>query len=126
MKKLFIIISILLLSPLVVKAEDVSLGANAGSGILMEYTTGKVLFEKNANEKMAPASMTKIMTLLLIMEAVEDGKINLNDKILVSTNAASMGGSQVFLQPNTEIVAEELIKSIAVASANDIVETIKK
>ena len=119
MKKLFIIISILLLCPLVVKAEDVNLGANASSSILMEYSTGKVLFEKNANEKMAPASMTKIMTLLLIMEAVEEGKINLNDKILVSANAASMGGSQVFLQPNTEIVAEELIKSIAVASAND-------
>ena len=126
MKKLFIIISILLLCPLVVKAEDVNLGANASSSILMEYSTGKVLFEKNANEKMAPASMTKIMTLLLIMEAVEEGKINLNDKILVSANAASMGGSQVFLQPNTEIIAEELIKSIAVASANDIVVMKKK
>lgn len=117
MKKIFIFI--ILLFPLLVKAEDVTLAPNAGSGILMEVSTGKVLFEKTANEKMAPASMTKMMTLLLIMESLDDGKISLDDNILVSANAASMGGSQVFLQPNTEIKAEELIKSIAVASAND-------
>ena len=116
MKKIFIFI--ILLFPLLVKAED-TLAPNAGSAILMETSTGKVLFEKTANEKMAPASMTKMMTLLLIMEAIEDGKVSLDDNILISANAASMGGSQVFLQPNTEIKAEELIKSIAVASAND-------
>lgn len=118
MKKIFLLL-ILLLFPAIVKAEEIALVTSAKSGILIENTTGKVLYEKNANEKLPPASMTKIMTLLLIMEAVEDGKINLNDKILVSANAASMGGSQVFLQPNTEIKAEELIKSIAIASAND-------
>ncbi len=118
MKKILLILSLLLI-PLTVKGEDIPLAQNASAGILMEYSTGKVLFEKTANEKMAPASMTKIMTMLLIMEAVEDGKINLNDMIPISNNAASMGGSQVFLQPNTEIKAEELIKSIAVASAND-------
>lgn len=115
MKK--IIIFILLLFPIFVKAEDLT--PNAESGILIEYSTGKILYSKKIDEKLAPASMTKIMTLLLIMEAVEEGKINLDDNIPISPNASSMGGSQVFLDPNTEMKAEELIKSIAIASAND-------
>ena len=115
MKK--IILFILLLFPIFVKAEDLT--PNAESGILIEYSTGKILYSKEIDEKLAPASMTKIMTLLLIMEAVEEGKINLDDNISISTNASSMGGSQVFLDPNTEMKAEELIKSIAIASAND-------
>lgn len=115
MKK--IILFILLLFPIFVKAEDLT--PNAESGILIEYSTGKILYSKKIDEKLAPASMTKIMTLLLIMEAVEEGKINLDDNISISTNASSMGGSQVFLDPNTEMKAEELIKSIAIASAND-------
>ena len=118
MKKVLLFLVLLLIS-LWVKAEEIPLAQNAGSGILIEFTTGKVLYEKASNEKMAPASMTKIMTMLLIMEAVENGKISLDDMIPISAYAASMGGSQVFLQPNTEIKAEELIKSIAVASAND-------
>ena len=115
MKK--IMLFILLLFPIFVKAEDLT--PNAESGILIEYSTGKILYSKKIDEKLAPASMTKIMTLLLIMEAVEEGKINLDDNISISTNASSMGGSQVFLDPNTEMKAEELIKSIAIASAND-------
>ena len=115
MKK--IMLFILLLFPIFVKAEDLT--PNAESGILIEYSTGKTLYSKKIDEKLAPASMTKIMTLLLIMEAVEEGKINLDDNISISTNASSMGGSQVFLDPNTEMKAEELIKSIAIASAND-------
>lgn len=115
MKK--IILFILLLFPIFVKAEDLT--PNAESGILIEYSTEKILYSKKIDEKLAPASMTKIMTLLLIMEAVEEGKINLDDNISISTNASSMGGSQVFLEPNTEMKAEELIKSIAIASAND-------
>lgn len=115
MKK--IILFILLLFPVFVKAEDLT--PNAESGILIEYSTGKILYSKKIDEKLAPASMTKIMTLLLIMEAIEEGKINLDDNISISTNASSMGGSQVFLEPNTEMKAEELIKSIAIASAND-------
>ncbi len=117
MKK--ILLFIILLFPLFVLAEEIPLAQNAGSSILMEYSTGKVLYERSANEKMAPASMTKIMTMLLFMEALEEGKISLNDMIPISANAASMGGSQVFLEPNSEIKAEELLKSIAVASAND-------
>ena len=115
MKK--IILFILLLFPIFAKAEDLT--PNAESGILIEYSTGKILYSKKIDEKLAPASMTKIMTLLLIMEAVEEGKINLDNNIPISTNASSMGGSQVFLDPNTEMKAEELIKSIAIASAND-------
>lgn len=115
MKKIMLLI--LLLFPIFVKAEDLT--PNAESGILIEYSTGKILYSKKIDEKLAPASMTKIMTLLLIMEAVEEGKINLDDNISISTNASSMGGSQVFLDPNTEMKAEELIKSIAIASAND-------
>ena len=115
MKK--IILFILLLFPIFVKAEYLT--PNAESGILIEYSTGKILYSKKIDEKLAPASMTKIMTLLLIMEAVEEGKINLDNNIPISTNASSMGGSQVFLDPNTEMKAEELIKSIAIASAND-------
>ena len=115
MKK--IMLFILLLFPIFVKAEDLT--PNDESGILIEYSTGKILYSKKIDEKLAPASMTKIMTLLLIMEAVEEGKINLDDNISISTNASSMGGSQVFLDPNTEMKAEELIKSIAIASAND-------
>lgn len=115
MKK--IMLFILLLFPIFVKAEDLT--PNAESGILIEYSTGKILYSKKIDEKLAPASMTKIMTLLLIMEAIEEGKINLDDNISISTNASSMGGSQVFLDPNTEMKAEELIKSIAIASAND-------
>ena len=99
MKK--IMLFILLLFPIFVKAEDLT--PNAESGILIEYSTGKILYSKKIDEKLAPASMTKIMTLLLIMEAVEEGKINLDDNISISTNASSMGGSQVFLDPNTEM-----------------------
>ena len=116
MKKILIFITIIFM-PLIVSADE--LATNATSGILMEYSTGKILFEKNSNEKRAPASMTKIMTMLLIFEAIEEGKIKLDDKVLVSANAASMGGSQVFLEPNSEMKVEELIRSIAVASAND-------
>lgn len=91
----------------------------APSGILIEYSTGKVLYEKKSHEKMAPASMTKIMTLLLTMEALERGDISLEEEVIISNNAASMGGSQVFLDPNTKIKLEELLKAIVIASAND-------
>lgn len=115
MKK--IILLILLLFPIAVYADD--LAPSAESSILVEESTGKVLYEKNSNEKKAPASMTKVMTLLLIMEAIESNKIGLNDMVTISSNAASMGGSQVFLEANSQIKVSELIKSIAIASAND-------
>jgi len=87
--------------------------------ILMEYSTGEILMDENSLEKRAPASMTKMMTLLIIMERVDLGKIKLTDEVVISTNASNMGGSQVFLQPNEKISVDDLIKSICIASAND-------
>lgn len=94
-------------------------GVDSKSAILMEATTGTVLFERNADEALSPASVTKIMTLLLVMEAVEDEQIKLDDKVNISAYAASMGGSQVFLEEGEYISVEELIKCTVIASAND-------
>lgn len=116
MKKILILISLFIFSNKVF-AEGIDLVAP--SGILMEYTTGKILYEKNSHEKMAPASMTKIMTLLLTFEALENNEISLDEEVYISNNASSMGGSQVYLDPNTKIKLEELIKAIVIASAND-------
>src|SRR5699024_9267648 len=99
--------------------EVKDLAQEAKSAILMEQDTGKFLFDKNANEKLPPASMTKVMTLLLIMEELDKGSFTLDEKVRVSENAASMGGSQVFLEAGEEITIEDLIKSIAVASGDD-------
>lgn len=97
----------------------VDLAKNSKSAILIESTTGKILYEKNSNEKRSPASMTKMMTLLLATEALENGKIKLDDMVHVSKNASSMGGTQIFLEENSEISVETLLKGISVASAND-------
>ena len=96
-----------------------SFASNAKSAILMEYTTGKVLYEKNSNERLVPASMTKVMTLLLTMEAIDQGKFTLDSPINISENASKMGGSQMFLEANTTIKLEELIKGVSIVSAND-------
>lgn len=92
---------------------------DAKSVILIEASTGKVLYEDNADEMLPPASVTKIMTLLLICEALENGDIKLEDKVPVSEYAASMGGSQVFLKPGEDITVDEMLKAITVSSAND-------
>lgn len=97
----------------------VDLAKNSKSAILIESTTGKILYEKNSNEKRSPASMTKMMTLLLTTEALENGKIKLDDMVHVSKNASSMGGTQIFLEENSEISVETLLKGISIASAND-------
>ncbi|MBO9129815.1 D-alanyl-D-alanine carboxypeptidase family protein [Bacillus sp. 165] len=91
----------------------------ASSAVLLEQDTGKVLYEKNSNEKLPPASMTKIMTMLLIMEEINKGKLTLKDKIRTSEYAASMGGSQIFLEPGEEMTVDEMLKGIAIASGND-------
>lgn len=101
----------------VVSAEE--LEVSAPSAILMEASSGQILYEKDADVKRAPASVTKIMTLLLIFDALEDGKISLEDEVTTSEHAASMGGSQVYLEPGEIQTVETLIKCIAVASAND-------
>ena len=87
----------------------------------MEYSTGKVLYENNSKERLAPASMTKIMSMILIMEAIDNGKLSLDDEVLISSNAAKMGGSQIFLEANTKMKVNELLKGVAIASGNDAV-----
>lgn len=89
------------------------------SAILMEASTGQILYEKEANIQLAPASVTKIMTMLLIFDAIESGKIKLEDTVTVSEYAASMGGSQVFLEPGETQTVDTMLKCISVASAND-------
>ena len=91
----------------------------AQSAVLMEASTGKIIYEKQKEEERPPASVTKVMTMLLILDAVEDGKIKLEDEVTVSEYAASMGGSQVFLEPGEVQTVDTMLKCIAVASAND-------
>ena len=92
---------------------------SAPSALLMEASTGQVIYEKDADSKRPPASVTKVMTLLLIFDALQEGKIHLEDEVITSEYAASMGGSQVFLEPGEVQTVETLIKCISVASAND-------
>ena len=92
---------------------------HAKSSILIESSTGTIILEKNSNEKASIASMTKMMTLLIIMEYLDNGKISLSDMVPISENAASMGGSQVYLSPNSKMPLEVLLKSVSIASAND-------
>ncbi|MBQ7383564.1 MAG: D-alanyl-D-alanine carboxypeptidase [Clostridia bacterium] len=94
-------------------------GLDCRSAILMEAGTGKVLYEMNADESLPPASVTKVMTLLLVMEAIENGKISLSDTVTASAHACSMGGSQIYLKEGEQMSVEELIKSVVIASAND-------
>lgn len=89
------------------------------SAILIERDTGKVLYEKNSKEELPPASMTKVMTMLLIMEAIDEGKLKWDTKIRTSEHAASMGGSQIFLEPGEEMTAKEMMQGIAIGSGND-------
>ncbi len=117
MKKIFLFVISFLISFRVFAVVD--LAKNSKSAILIESTTGKILYEKNSNEKRSPASMTKMMTLLLTTEALENGKISLEDMVHVSKNASSMGGTQIFLEENSDISVETLLKGISIASAND-------
>ncbi|MBQ5911376.1 MAG: D-alanyl-D-alanine carboxypeptidase [Clostridia bacterium] len=95
------------------------LNINAKSAVLMEHNTGKVLYSSNADEKLAPASITKVMTLILVMEAIEEGKIKLDTKVTASEHAASLGGSQIWLEPGEVMTIDELLKATVIASAND-------
>lgn len=101
------------------KEASVTLAENAKSAVLIERDTGAILYDKNKDEKLPPASMTKIMTMLLIMEALDKGEITLNEKVRTSEHAASMGGSQIFLEPGEEMTVDELLRGIAIASGND-------
>ena len=114
---LFIIISILII-PIYPKAEE-NLLANAKSGLLLEVSTGTIIYEKNMHERVSVASMTKMMGMILIMESLENGQIKLNEKVKVSKNASDMGGSQIWLEAGEEMLVSDLIKGIMMASAND-------
>ena len=117
MKKGIIAGVIALAFVLPVGAADVDFGAP--SCLLMEAETGTVLYEFNADEPLPPASVTKIMTLLLVMEAVDEGRLGWEDMVQTSEHAASMGGSQVFLEPGEEMPVWEMVKCVVVSSAND-------
>ncbi len=98
---------------------DAQLDIDSPSAVLIEGSTGKIIYEKNKDERRKPASITKIMTLLLIFEALDSGQISLMDQVTVSDYAASMGGSQVYLEPNETQNVDTMIKCISIASAND-------
>ena len=96
-----------------------SLKLESGGAILIEQNTGEVLYSYNEHEKLRPASVTKVMTILLIMEAIDNGQLNLTDKIPCSENASSMGGSQIWLDTTETLTVDEMLKAICVVSAND-------
>ena len=119
------VVAILLIALMLIPKQNMIVNANFEtdvnhkSSILVEYNTGKVLVDNNAHEKLPIASVTKLMTILLTLEEIDAGKINVNDKIVVSDNASGMGGSQIFLDANSEYEIGQLLKSVIVASAND-------
>lgn len=106
-------------STLPTSASTADLKLDCGSAVLIEQHSGQVLYEQNMHEKLRPASVTKVMTVLLIMEAIDSGKISYTDKIPCSENASSMGGSQIWLDPREELSVDEMLKAICVVSAND-------
>ena len=115
MKRILTVFLALLFLPLGTKAVEV----NGKSAVLMDVATGTVLLEQNPDEQLAPASVTKVMTMLLIMEALDDGRIAMTDTVTASETAAAKGGSQVYLKVGETMTVEEMLKSIAVSSAND-------
>lgn len=107
---------------LVLPVEAAAVGApavEAASAILMEKETGTILYEQNAHDKLEPASVTKVMTLLLVMEAIDSGRLSLDDTVTMSAHAVSMGGSQIWLKENEQMTVRDLLKAVTVVSAND-------
>ena len=123
MKKfLLVLMAVVLLLPMkFINAEELNLATNAKSAILIEASTGEIIFEKNSHERLVPASMTKMMSMLLIIESIEKGIISWDEMVTVSENASSMGGSQILLETNEKMSVSDLFKGIAVASGNDAV-----
>ena len=121
MKKVttLLLAAVLLAGMLPRRAAAVDLNLNAKSALLMDVATGTVLYEKECHERLAPASVTKVMTMLLIMEALDDGRIHLDDQVTASEAAAAKGGSQIYLKAGETMPVPDMLKSIAVSSAND-------
>ena len=117
MKRCFALLLTLLLIPLPARAATLTLSAE--SALLMEKSTGTVLYAQNEHEQRQPASVTKIMTLLLVMEAVDRGELSLDETVTASAYAASMGGSQIYLKEGEQMTVQELLKAVCVASGND-------
>ncbi|MFN2339996.1 MAG: D-alanyl-D-alanine carboxypeptidase family protein [Halanaerobium sp.] len=118
-KKLITILIISILFSLIILTPAAAFDVETDSAILLEVETGQVLFEKNADRVLPPASITKIMPLLIAMEKLEEGSISLNDQVNISRYAESMGGSQIFLAANTQVSMEKLLKAVTIASGND-------
>lgn len=114
---LLLALMVLLLCAVPVGAAD--LGISAPSAIMMEKSTGQILYEQDAHTRLAPASVTKIMTLLLVMEALDDGRITWDDTVTASAAAAAKGGSQIYLEENEQMPLRDMLKSVVVSSAND-------
>lgn len=119
MKKILILLFLFLLVPVIRVSAAEDLAPNAQSAIMIEASTGKILFEKNKDEKLAPASMTKMMSMLLIMEEIDKGSLKWEDEITASDRASSMGGSQIFLKAGEKMKVMDLLKGISIASGND-------
>ena len=119
MKKIIFIFISFMLFISITNAEEVT--SFSESSIVIESSTGKVLYEFNSTKELKPASMTKIMSMILIMDSIKEGKIKLSDNVVISENASSMGGSQVYLNTGESYKVEDLLKSVAIASANDAV-----
>ena len=118
MKKILLILILFFITS---NAYALDLAKKAKSVILMESSTGEIIYERNSDEKLAPASMTKMMSLILIMEAIEKGNITLDQIVTVSENASKMGGSQIYLEANEKMTVDDLLKGVCMASANDAV-----
>jgi serine-type D-Ala-D-Ala carboxypeptidase (penicillin-binding protein 5/6) len=119
---ILVVLLLTMLSPVAFaeeKAKTTELVNNVASAVLIERDTGTIMYDKNSHEKLPPASMTKIMTMLLIMEAIDEGRLSMDEKIRASEYAASMGGSQIFLEPGEEMTTNEMLKGIAIGSGND-------
>lgn len=101
------------------ETSDDGLLSDGKSAILIEASTGKIIYEKNSHDRYAPASMTKIMSMIIIIEEIENGNLKWNETLVASEYAASMGGSQIFLQPNEKMTVKDLFKAVAIGSAND-------
>lgn len=122
MKKLLsviLVLCIVFLPCIAASAQGETLALDAKSAVLMDVNTGKVLYALKENERLSPASITKVMSLILVMEAVEGGKMKLSDKITASKNAVSFGGSQIWLEEGEQMSVDDMVKAVTVASAND-------
>ena len=108
------------------ESEETSLISNAVSGLLMEESTGEIIFEKDKDKQVAVASMTKMVAQIIILENIESGNIKWSDVVTASKNAADMGGSQIYLAANEKMTVRDLFKGISMASANDVVVTKKQ